>query len=282
MSVDRRRRGLRPRLPAVRRAAGRARRGDARPVQGVDPPGPRAAPLVAPEGRPVRAARRRHDPGDRQRRHRLRHPRPADRPRRDHHLPRLRRRVVGPAAVRRPRRARRRLPRSAPARAAADVRPAADRRRLRHRQGRRDRRHHVRLLVPPPGRAVRRQHARQRQRARLPRRSPRRAVEGPGRRRPAGRLLRRDRRGHRLADRPADRRRSCHHRPVPRHVDRLGDPRRRLRAGRRIAGRGHQRARPAAVPPRPRLPRPRRPRLAARPASSTAGRWRSARTSSCC
>ena len=34
-------------------------------------------PLVAPEGRAVRAARRRHDPGDRQRRHRLRHPRPS-------------------------------------------------------------------------------------------------------------------------------------------------------------------------------------------------------------
>ena len=33
--------------------------------------------VVAPEGRAVRAARRRDDPRDRQRRHRLRHPRPA-------------------------------------------------------------------------------------------------------------------------------------------------------------------------------------------------------------
>ena len=49
-------------------------------------------------------------------------------------------------------------------RAAADVRPAADRARLRRRQGRRDRHDPVRLLVHPPGRAVRRQHARQRQR----------------------------------------------------------------------------------------------------------------------
>ena len=97
--------------------------------------------VVAPEGRPVRAARHRHDPGDRQRRHRLRDPRPhRRRPDRDHHLPRLRRRVVGAAAVRRARRARRHLPRSPPARAAADVRPAAHRRRLRGRQGRRDRR----------------------------------------------------------------------------------------------------------------------------------------------
>ena len=109
------------------RAARRSRRGDVRAVQGVDPPGARAAPVVAPEGRPVRAARRRDDPGDRQRRHRLRHPRPAVRPHRDHHLPRLRRRVVGAAAVRRPRRPRRDLPRPAPARAAADVRPAAHR-----------------------------------------------------------------------------------------------------------------------------------------------------------
>ena len=43
----------------------------------------------------------------------------------------VRRRVLGPAAVRRPRGTRRRVPRPAPARAPADVRPPADRRRLR-------------------------------------------------------------------------------------------------------------------------------------------------------
>ena len=47
------------------------------------------------------------------------------------------------------------------------------------RQGRGDRHDPVRLLVPAPGRAVRRQHARQRQRARVLPRPPRRAVEGP-------------------------------------------------------------------------------------------------------
>ena len=56
---------------------------------------------------------------------------PGRRPLRDRDLPRLRRRVVGAAAVRRDRRARRRVPRPAPARAAADVRPPADRRGLR-------------------------------------------------------------------------------------------------------------------------------------------------------
>ena len=108
------------------------------------------------------------DPGDRQRRHRLRHARPAS-------LDRIEiityREYVGVSSA---------LllfvalvapdvdvPRPPPARAAADVRPAADRRRLRARQGRRDRDDPVRLLVPAPGRAVRRQHARQRQRARL-------------------------------------------------------------------------------------------------------------------
>ena len=48
----------------------------------------------------------------------------------------------------------------------ADVRPPAHGRRLRGRQGRRDRDDPVRVLVPAPGRAVRRQHARQRQRPR--------------------------------------------------------------------------------------------------------------------
>ena len=51
---------------------------------------------------------------------------------------------------------------------------------------------------------------------------------------------------------------------------------------RRIAGRGHQRARPAAVPARPRLPRPRRPDspLGGVENGGAAGRRR--RTSSCC
>ena len=39
---------------------------------------------------------------------------------------------------------------------------------------------------------------------------------------PARRLLRRHRRGHRVADRPADRRRRGDHRAVPGHVDRVG------------------------------------------------------------
>ena len=55
-------------------------------------------------------------------------------------------------------------------------------RRLRGGQGGRDRLDPVRVLVPAAGRAVRRQHARQRQRARLLHRPPRRAVEGAGRR----------------------------------------------------------------------------------------------------
>ena len=44
-------------------------------VQGVDAPSAGPPPAVAAEGRPVRAARHRHHPGHRQRRHRLRHPR---------------------------------------------------------------------------------------------------------------------------------------------------------------------------------------------------------------
>ena len=141
---------------------------------------------------------------------------------RDHHLPRVRRRVGRAAAVRRAGRARRHLPRPAPARAAADVRPSDDRRRLRRRQGRRDRDDPVRVLVPAPGRAVRRQHARERQRARLLHRPPRRAVEGAGRGRAARRLLRGHRRRDLVAHRPAHRRRRGGHRPVPRHVDRVG------------------------------------------------------------
>ena len=120
--------------------AGPAGRGDVRAVQGVDAPRARHPAVVAPEGRAVRAARHRHDPRDRQRRHRLRDARPVHLPTdRDHHLPRLRRRVVGAVAVRRAGRARRHVPRPPPARAAADVRPAAHRRRLRRREGRRDR-----------------------------------------------------------------------------------------------------------------------------------------------
>ena len=58
-------------------------------------------------------------------------------------------------------------------------------------QARRDRDDPLRVLVPAPGRAVRRQHARQRQRARLLHRPSRRAVEGAARGRAAGRVLRR-------------------------------------------------------------------------------------------
>ena len=140
--------------------------------------------IVAPEGRAVHAPRHRHDPGDRQRRHRLRDARPLpDRTHPDHHLPRVRRRVGGAVAVRRAGRARRHVPRPPPARAPADVRPADHRRRLRAGQARRDRDDRLRVLLPAAGRAVRRQHARQRQRARLLHRPSRRALEGARRRR---------------------------------------------------------------------------------------------------
>ncbi len=139
--------------------------------------------------------------------HRLRDPRPGAGPHPDHHLPRLRRGVVGPAAVRRHRRARRDVPRPPPARAAADVRPTADRVRLRARQGRGDRDDPVRLLVPAAGGAVRRQHARQQQRAALLHGAPRRPVEGARRGRPAGRVLRRHRLRHLVAHRAPHRRR---------------------------------------------------------------------------
>ena len=91
-------------------------------------------------------------------------------PHRDHQLPRLRGRLRRAPALRGARRARRDVSRPTTARAPADVRPADDRRRLRDRQGRRDRDDRVRVLVPSPGRAVRRQHVRERQRARLPHR----------------------------------------------------------------------------------------------------------------
>ena len=152
----------------------------------------------------------------------------------DHHLPRLRRRVVGPAAVRGARRARRHVPRPTAARAAADVRPAAHRRRLRGGEGRRDRDDPVRVLVPAPGRAVRRQHARQRQRARLLHRPPRCPVEGPVAVAAAGHLLRGDRRRDRVAHRSPDRRRRRGHRLVPRHLDLVGHHRRRHRSTARL------------------------------------------------
>ena len=105
------------------------------------------------------------------------------------------------------------------------------------RQGRCDHGDPVRLLVHPPGRAVRRQHARQRRRPGLPEGSPRRAVAGPGGRLPAGHLLRRRRPRHRLADRSAHRRRGGGDRAVPGDLDRRGHPRRR-RSRRRIASPG--------------------------------------------
>ena len=127
--------------------------------------------------------------------------------------------VLGrPAAVRRHRGAGRGVPGPAPARPPVDVRPAVDRLRLRRSQVRRHLHALVRLLVHPAGRAVRRQHARQRQRAGLLHEPSGRAVEGAGRGPPAHRLLRHHRRRHRLADRPTHRCRCRHHRPAPRHV----------------------------------------------------------------
>lgn len=152
----------------------------------------RAAAPMAAEGGAVRAARGGHHPGHRQRRHRLRHPRPLRRfP--DHHLSRVRRRLVGVAAVRGPRRTGCDVPRPAAPGAAADVRPAAAGRGLRGGQGRVDHDHSVRVLVPAAGGPLRRQHAGQQQRARLRRRSPRRAVEGAARSRSAQPVLRHDR-----------------------------------------------------------------------------------------
>ncbi len=237
---------------------------------------------MAAEGRAVHAPRSGDDPGDRQRRHRLRHPRSAPGPHRDHHLPRLRRRVVGAVAVRRAGGSRRHVSRPPTARASADVRPAAHRRRLRRGQGGRDRLDPVRVLVPPAGRALRRQHARQRQRARLPHRSPRRPVEGAARGDPPRRVLRRHRCRDRLAHRSPDRGRRGGDRAVPRHVDLVGHHRRRgLRDRRRLARRPDQRAGVAVVPARPRVPRPRRSRRRRSPGSTTAACSPSRRTSSC-
>ena len=147
-------------------------------------------------------------------------------------------------------------------------------------QGRGDRGDPVRLLVHPPGRPVRRQHARQRQRPRLPHRTPRHPLEGAGGGVPARPVLRRRRRGDRLADRP------------------------RIVAGasiiglflvtsiasgiivgdefefeERVARRAAQPLRPAAVPARPRVPRRDRTTVRRSPASTTAGCWPSSRTS---
>ena len=182
----------------------------------------------------------------------------------DHHLPRLRRRVGGAAAVRRAGRARRRVPRPPPARAAADVRPADHRRRLRGGEVRRDRDDRLRVLVPAPGRAVRRQHARERQRARLLHRPSRRALEGAARGRAARRVLRRHRRRDLVAHRPPDRRGRVDDRALPRHVDRVGHPRRRRRSstGGSPAALINVLAL-AAVPARPGVPRPHRSAVAA-------------------
>ena len=222
--------------------------------------------VVAAEGRTVRAARRRHDPGDRQRRHRLRHPRPSSSDRdRDHHLPRLRRRVVGAAAVRRAGRSRRHVPRPAPARAAADVRPAAHRRRLR-RWPRSARSRTIlfafsflpqvvlfvgNMLVSDSALDYFTGHLDVLWKVPV-------AVLA------ARRVLRGHRCRDRVADRPPDRRRRGGHRAVPRHVDLVGHHRRRgLRVRRRLGRRAHQRAGVAAVPARPRVPRPHRSRVAA-------------------
>ena len=220
-------------------------------------------------------------PADRQRRHRLRHPRRDRQPHRVHHLPRIRRRVVGAAALRRPHRSRHHLPRPAPTGAAADVRPAADRRRLRARQGRghlsilfafsflpqvvlfigsmlvsdsaldyiTD---HLDVLWKVPVAVAR-----------------------------AGRLLRRRRCRGGVAHQPPHRRRRQLHRPVPRDVDRVGDPRRRgLPPTRRLGRRADQRAGPPAAPrddlDLPRSHRPRGCRSAASCATAALfARWSS-------
>ena len=283
MSVTSRGAGLRPRLPALRGAARPARRGDAGAVPGLDPPGPRAAPIVAPEGRPVRRCWR-SSPC-----------RPSinvgigyvTRDRAVNRIEIVTYRdyvgvssalllfvaIIAPDVM---------LPRSAPTGAAADVRPTAHRARLRRRQGRGDRVDHVRLLVPAPGGAVPRQHARERQRARLPDGTPRRALEGAGGSARAGRVLRHRRRRRVVVHRPADRRRRVHHRHLPRDVDRRGGLGRRQRPPPRwLACRGHQRPGPPAVPARRHLPRHGRPALAAQRGATTVDCSRSACTSSC-
>ena len=101
------------------------------PCSALDPPRPRAPPVVAPEGPAVVAARRssRSRPSSTSASATSRGtPRPRTRA---HHLPRLRRRVDRAAAVRRDHRAGHHVPRPAPPRPAADLRPPADGHRLR-------------------------------------------------------------------------------------------------------------------------------------------------------
>ena len=90
------------------------------------------------------------------------------RPHRDHHVPRIRRGLECAAGVRRHHRARHPVPRPATTRAAVALRPPVDGRRLRRWRRSGALLDLVRVLVPAPGGAVRRQDARERQRARLP------------------------------------------------------------------------------------------------------------------
>ena len=130
----------------------------------------------------------------------------------------------------------------------------------------------VRVLVPAPGRAVRRQHARQRQRARLLHRPPRRLVEGAARGRRCSPLYYAVI-GVAIAS-LTDRRIVAGAAVIGLFLVTSitsGDHRRRgLRVRRRLGRRAHQRARAAAVPARPRLPRPHRSRRRRSTASTTA------------
>ena len=132
--------------------------------------------------------------------------------------------------------------------------------RLRRRQGRGDRHDPVRLLVPAPGRAVRRQHARQRQR-------PRRTSRGtstccgrcPSAVAPAGRVLRRrsaspSPRSPTGGSSPARPSSGC---SSSRRSPRGSSSARSARTARSAAA--AQRPGPAAVPARRRVPRPHRP-----------------------
>src|SRR5262245_21897005 len=153
-----RRRGLRPRLPALFRPPRRPPGGHAGAVAPFGAPGAGPAPAVAPEGVPVDAAGPRHHPRHHQRRCRLGHPQQpgGDGGLRVHHLPGLRGRVDAADPVRGPHRPRRGVPGSGPAGAAAAVLPAPDRGRLRGGQGGGHLLHRLRVLVPVPGGAVRR------------------------------------------------------------------------------------------------------------------------------
>ena len=249
------RRGLRPRLPPVRRATRRPRGGDVRAVQGVDPAGARAAPIVAAEGRPVRAARR----SSRSRRSSTSASATSPATRSFDRIEIITyREYVGVSSalllfvalvapdVMCPDRRQRVLPLmfarplTGVDYVVAKVGAIVD--------------DPVRLLVPPAGRAVRRQHARERQRARLPHATTSTCC---------GRCRSRSSCSPSTTPSSAS--------PIASLTDRrivagaaiiglflvtsitAGDPRRRrLRARRRLAGRADQRARAAAVPPRPR------------------------------